>query len=69
MGIPQYNCYFKKLKTYSNIYCRTNITTNNINYIGYKINCDTLEVEPEYLNTDMRYLMSFSLKNNMTPLE
>lgn len=69
VGIPQYNCYFKKLKTYSNIYCRTNITTNNINYIGYKINCDTLEVEPEYLNTDMRYLMSFSLKNNMTPLE
>ncbi|XP_076650689.1 telomerase reverse transcriptase isoform X2 [Halictus rubicundus] len=68
-GIPRFNCYFKELKTQSNIINTSSTFTNSINYIGYKINCDTLEVEPKDLSTHMRYLISFSSKNNITPLE
>ncbi|XP_076236637.1 telomerase reverse transcriptase [Calliopsis andreniformis] len=68
-GIPKYNCWFKELKTQSNISNIEGKTTKSINYIGYKINSNTLEIEPKDLSTDMRYLISFSLKNNLTPLE
>ncbi|XP_076298559.1 telomerase reverse transcriptase isoform X2 [Lasioglossum baleicum] len=68
-GIPQFNCYFKEFKTQSNIINTSSTFTNNIKYIGYKINCDTLEVEPKDLNTHMRYLISFPVKNKITPLE
>ncbi|XP_054008644.1 telomerase reverse transcriptase-like [Hylaeus anthracinus] len=68
-GIPRYNCRFKELKTQSNIYSHTNTSTNSITYIGYKINCNTLEIEPTYLDTGVRYLTSYSLKDDLTPLE
>ncbi|XP_031844983.1 telomerase reverse transcriptase isoform X2 [Nomia melanderi] len=64
-GIPQYNCYFKKLKTQSNI---AN-STNTITYIGYNINCDTLEVEPKYTNTRLQYIARLSIKNNLTVMK
>ncbi|XP_076665848.1 telomerase reverse transcriptase [Andrena cerasifolii] len=68
-GIPQYNCRFNELKTQSNIACNGNTAMNSITYIGYKINCDTLEVEPADVTTDIRYLISFFSKQDVTPLE
>ncbi|XP_015428996.1 PREDICTED: telomerase reverse transcriptase-like, partial [Dufourea novaeangliae] len=68
-GIPQYNCYFKELKTQSNIVDISSPAVHSITYIGYKINCDTLEVEPKHADTNIRYLISFSSKNDLTPLE
>ncbi|CAK9818558.1 Telomerase reverse transcriptase [Anthophora plagiata] len=68
-GFPKYNCYFKKLKTQSNVAYDGNRVRNSIVYIGYKINCTTLEVEPEYSNTHLRYLISLSAKGDLTPLQ
>ncbi|XP_017792642.1 PREDICTED: telomerase reverse transcriptase-like [Habropoda laboriosa] len=68
-GVPQYNCYFKKLKTQSNVIYDGNTVKDNIVYIGYKINCTTLEVEPNYSKTHLRYLTSFCMKGDLTPLQ
>ncbi|CAL7941436.1 unnamed protein product [Xylocopa violacea] len=68
-GIPQYNCYFKQAKTQSNVTYNGNAIVNDITYIGYKINCTTLELEPKRSNTDMRYFISFSKKYNLTALQ
>ncbi|XP_076757231.1 telomerase reverse transcriptase [Xylocopa sonorina] len=68
-GIPQYNCYFKQAKTQSNVAFKGNAIMNNITYIGYKINCTTLNLKPKRSNTDIRYLISFSTKCNLTPLQ
>ncbi|XP_076638012.1 telomerase reverse transcriptase isoform X2 [Colletes latitarsis] len=62
-GIQQYNCYFQESKT------QCNKTTNSISYIGYRINCHTLEIVPKYQNTDISCSMSLSLKNNKTLIE
>ncbi|KAF3421405.1 hypothetical protein E2986_07580 [Frieseomelitta varia] len=66
-GIPQYNCYFKVSKTQSNIICNETIAVNNIIYIGYKINCTTLEVE---YKRSQKHLcsMKFLKKNDLPPL-
>ncbi|XP_078050785.1 telomerase reverse transcriptase isoform X2 [Augochlora pura] len=66
-GIPSYNCYFNESKIQTNIKV-TNRVTNSINYIGYKINCDTLEVAPSYLSRHVRSVISYNSKNAQDPL-
>ena len=67
-GIPQYNCYFKVSKTQSNMTCDGTIAVNNIIYIGYKINCTTLEVENKHPQKNLYYSMKLQKKNDLPPL-
>ncbi|XP_029052021.1 telomerase reverse transcriptase-like isoform X2 [Osmia bicornis bicornis] len=66
-GIPKYNCRFKTAKTQTNVACNEGTVTNNISFIGYKINCTTSEVQYNIPNINLRYLMS--LKKNWNPLK
>ncbi|XP_017765301.1 PREDICTED: telomerase reverse transcriptase-like, partial [Eufriesea mexicana] len=68
-GIPQYNCYFKQSKTQTNVVCDGNKAVNSITYIGYKINCTSLEIIPVHPSTDLYYLVSFFGINNGNPLK
>ncbi|XP_076378465.1 telomerase reverse transcriptase isoform X1 [Megalopta genalis] len=68
-GFPKYNCYFKDSKIQTNITSTSITVTNNINYIGYKINCNNLEIMPKFSNTHVRYLLSFKSKDDITPLK
>nr|XP_012138476.1 PREDICTED: telomerase reverse transcriptase-like isoform X5 [Megachile rotundata] len=67
-GIPQYNCRFKKFKLQTNVSNDQNTVVDHIVYIGYKINCNTLEVEPNISNTNLRYSI-FSSKQTSDPLK
>ncbi|XP_028520180.1 uncharacterized protein LOC107992902 isoform X2 [Apis cerana] len=59
-GIPQYNCYFKQSKTQSNLISdRNKIVKKNIIYIGYKINCNTLEIGLKRSDTALCHSISF----------
>ncbi|XP_012241447.1 telomerase reverse transcriptase isoform X2 [Bombus impatiens] len=68
-GIPQYNCYFKPSKTRTNVVtCDGNITVDNITYIGYEINCTTLEVEYKHSHTNFSHTIKVSKKDDLPPL-
>lgn len=54
-GIPDFNCRFNQLKLKTNFdqkYCR------QIEFLGMKIESDTLEVEPDYFS--VRYSTVFT---------
>ena len=49
-GIPEYNCWFNKSKLKTNFQV-SNITESEfdkIEFLGWKINSKTFEVEPKY---------------------
>lgn len=68
-GIPQYNCYFKQSKTQSNLISDRNKIVNNIIYIGYKINCTTLEIGLKRSDTALYHSISFSKPNKSSLLK
>ncbi|KAK2578270.1 hypothetical protein KPH14_011623 [Odynerus spinipes] len=61
-GFIEYNCKFKESKIQTNLPYE-NYTRKEIIYLGYKINCDTLEALPCYQEAHPRYLFTVTLKN------
>ncbi|XP_047365033.1 telomerase reverse transcriptase-like isoform X2 [Vespa velutina] len=62
-GFPEYNCSFKQSKIQTNLPHKNNYTTNEIKFLGYKINCDSLESLPYFKNAHPSHLFTLAMKN------
>ncbi|KAL2751647.1 telomerase reverse transcriptase-like isoform X1 [Vespula maculifrons] len=62
-GFPEYNCSFKQSKIQTNLPHKTNYTTNEIKFLGYKINCDSLESLPYFKDAHPSHLFTLAMKN------
>ncbi|XP_043488052.1 telomerase reverse transcriptase-like [Polistes fuscatus] len=64
-GFPEYNCSFKRSKIQTNLPDQKVPTTNEINFLGYSINCNSLESLPYFKNAHPSYLFSLAMRNKI----
>ncbi|XP_017882810.2 telomerase reverse transcriptase-like isoform X2 [Ceratina calcarata] len=66
-GLPRYNCYFKQAKTQTNVPYDGRAAADSILYIGYKIDCLSLGLEPNY--TEIKFTYSMYSKKMSDPIQ
>lgn len=63
-GFPEYNCSFKQSKIQTNLPHKTNYTMNEIKFLGYKINCYSLESLPYFKDAHPSHLFTLAKIRN-----
>ncbi|XP_015188204.1 PREDICTED: telomerase reverse transcriptase-like [Polistes dominula] len=64
-GFPEYNCSFKRSKIQTNLPNQNVPNTNEIKFLGYSINCNSLESLPCFRDAHPSYLFSLVMRNKI----
>ncbi|KAI4476293.1 hypothetical protein M0804_013709 [Polistes exclamans] len=64
-GFPEYNCSFKQSKIQTNLPDQNVLATNEINFLGHSINCNSLESLPYFRDVHPSYLFSLAMRNKL----